>query len=188
MAPTADPLGRPLEQYRDYLMLLARLQLDTRRGAKLDASDIVQDTLLKAHAHWHQFRGQTEAELEAWLRRILGNTLIDQARRFAGDGRNADRERSLERALEDSSSRLEAMLADDVSTPSLRAIRHEQLLALAAALAQLPEDQRMAVELKHLKGHSVEETAALMGKTKTAVGGLLRRGLKTLRDRLPSQS
>jgi len=60
--------------------------------------------------------------------------------------------------------------------------RTRELLTLAQALAQLPEDQRLAVEMKHLEGATVAEIAAVMERTDTAVGGLLRRGLARLRE------
>src|SRR5262249_32425136 len=101
---TADA-PRPLAEYREYLRLLARLQLDPRLQAQLDPSDIVQQTLLKAHEHLDQFRGRSDAESRAWLRSILARCLVDAVRAFARQ--KGDRARSLEAELEQSSARLE---------------------------------------------------------------------------------
>jgi hypothetical protein len=99
---------RPLEHYREYLRLLARLQLDPRLRGQLDPSDIVQQTLLRAHERFDQFRGQTDLELRAWLRAIMARSLFDAARKFGRQ--TGDRAQSLEAALEQSSARLEAFL------------------------------------------------------------------------------
>jgi RNA polymerase sigma-70 factor (ECF subfamily) len=181
MNRTAEPDGRRLEEYRDYLRLLARAQLGPRLQAKLDASDVAQQAILQAHQARGQFRGTTEAERLAWLRAILANVLAAAARRFEARGRDVGRERSLEADLDLSSSRLECLFAADQTSPSQRAVRGEELLRLAAALTRLPDDQRQVVELHHLKGLPVAEVAAQMGRTRPAVVGLLFRGLKTLR-------
>jgi RNA polymerase sigma-70 factor (ECF subfamily) len=102
--------------------------------------------------------------------------------RYRAEARDVGRERSLELDLQHSSARLEAWLAADQSSPSERAAREEELLNLAQALAQLLDEQRRAVELHHLLGRSVEETARELSRSESAVGGLLRRGLKTLRE------
>jgi RNA polymerase sigma-70 factor (ECF subfamily) len=171
-----------LERYREYLRLLACLQLPPRLRSKLDPSDVVQETLLKAYQNLRQFRGRGDAELAAWLRRILANTLVDAARQFGGAKRDVDRELSLEASIEQSSARIEAMLHADESSPSSRAVRHEEMLCLAAALGRLPDDQRSVVELHHLQGCPVGEVAQRLGRTERAVAGLLRRGLKKLRE------
>lgn len=184
MTNQAEGSERPLEDYREYLRMLARLQLDPRLRGKLDPSDIVQEALLKAHEKRDQFRGKTEEERAAWLRSILANTLTDVARKYGAQGRDVAAERSLEAALHESSARLEQLLATDASSPEQHAVREEELLRLADRLAQLPEDQRTALELKHLGGYSVEAIAQEMGRSKTAIGGLLRRGVKRLRELL----
>jgi len=184
MDQIANVSEMPLERCREYLRLLARLQLDRRLHGKLDPSDVVQQTLLSAHENRHQFRGRTEAEFLGWLRQILANHLAGAVRRFAAGLRNVNRERSLEGGLEESAARLDVWLAADHSSPSQRAMRQEMHLRLADALGRLPDDQRQAIELHHLKGRTVAEIAAEVGRSKSAVTGLLFRGVKRLRELL----
>jgi RNA polymerase sigma-70 factor (ECF subfamily) len=176
----ADRLG----PYRDYLRLMARLQLDPRLGAKLDPSDVVQQALLQAHRSFDQFRGAADAELAAWLRRILARTLENAVRGLRRDKRDVGRERSLEAALDLSSARLEQWLASQGASPSEAADRNERLLRLAGALAALPEGQREAITLHYLQGLTLAEVAGQLGRTPPSVVGLVQRGLKQLRSRL----
>lgn len=179
MTAGVEGAPRPLEQYRDYLRLLARLQLDPRLQAQIDPSDMVQQTLLAAHEKYAQFRGQTDAELAAWLRAILANQMAYADRKFGRQG--GHRVQSLEHALEQSSIRLEGMLASEESSPSHGLMRSERLIELAAALAKLPDDQRTALELRHLRGLSVPDVCKLMNKSYSSVAGLLLRGSRALR-------
>ena len=181
MSRAAEGLPRPLEQYRDYLRLLARLQLDPRLRGALDPSDVVQQTLLKAHENLNGFRGKTDAELQGWLRAILAQQLALFARKR---GRHGLRTHSLEAALEQSSARLESFVATEESSPSQEMVRAERLVELAMQLAALPEDQRSALELRYLRGLSVPAVAEQMGRTTVSVTGLLYRGTRSLRQRM----
>src|SRR5690348_7768684 len=111
------------ERYRSYLLLLARMQLDQRWRARIDPSDLVQQTLLEAHSRWHQL-GSENAELAAWLGKALANNLADAMRRLCRAKRDVRRERSLEAALAESSVKLANCLAGD-STPSRQAAQNE---------------------------------------------------------------
>jgi RNA polymerase sigma-70 factor (ECF subfamily) len=177
-----DPAA--LERFRAYLTLLARLHLHPRLRSKVGASDVVQQTLWKATQNLSQFRGRSEAELAGWLRRILTNTLVDAVRHFQGPGHDVGLERSLEASLAESSSRLEALLQGRPTSPSEHVLKNEQLLRLATTLAELPEDQRLAVEMHYLQGCTVAEVAAHMTRTERSVAGLVRRGLQKLRELL----
>jgi RNA polymerase sigma-70 factor (ECF subfamily) len=117
-----------LERYRKYLALLARLQVDRRLQGRVDLSGVVQETLLEAYRALPQVQTRSQAELAAWLRRILANNLADEIRKLSTDKRNIARERSLEAALDESSSRIEAWLAAEESSPSQKAARHEDAL------------------------------------------------------------
>src|SRR5262245_10063846 len=177
-----EPDGQTLERFRAYLRLLARLHLDARLRGKLDPSDVVQQTLLQAYRGLDQFQGGTDAERAAWLRRILANNLALAARAFARERRNVAREQPLEAALDESSARLQAWLAAEQSSPSERAERHEEALRLAEALEQLPEAQREALVLQHWQGRSLAEIGERLDRSAEAVAGLLKRGLKRLRQ------
>ncbi len=180
---TADEL-KPIEAYIGYLRLLARLHIAPQLRGKLDESDIVQQTVLQAHAGRGQFRGQSEEEWVGWLRAILTNVVTAALRKYGTAARDVGREWSIDAGMEASASRVEQWLAAEQSSPSQRASRHEQLVRLATALAQLPADQRDAVELHHLKGHTVAEVGELMGRTRAAAMGLIFRGLQRLRQLL----
>jgi RNA polymerase sigma-70 factor (ECF subfamily) len=186
MSREGDESGPALERYRPYLLLLARMRLDPRLRGKLDASDVVQQTLLEAHQARGQFRG-TDGQEAAWLRQILARNLANAVRDLLRDKRDVRREQSLEAAIEESSRRLEGWLAAEQSSPSERAARHEQGVRLAAALAELPEAQREALTLHHLEGRPLEEIAYLVGRSREAVAGLIKRGLRQLRERLREQ-
>ena len=175
--------------YRSYLRVLAGALLrssDLLRG-KVDPSDIVQETLLTAHAAQGNFRGDSPEALAAWLRRILANKVTDATRHFGRRKRDAALERRYVETLDDSSARFVGLVAADATSPSQALVRHERLLRLAGALDGLPVDQRRAIELHHLMGHTVAETAELLGRSRASVAGLLRRGLKALRSSLDAE-
>jgi RNA polymerase sigma-70 factor (ECF subfamily) len=182
MTPETDN-QQPLERFRSYLLLLARRQLQDRVPG-LDASDVVQQTLLEAHRQGEHFRGTTDAERAAWLRQILAHNLVDADRARHRDKRDVGRERSLEAELAHSSADLAGFLAADQSSPSRQVNRQEEALRLADALAQLPEAQREALVLQYWHGLTVAQIGARLERTPVAVAGLLKRGLQRLRELL----
>ena len=157
MGETTGPDNLAVDRYRDYLMLLARMQLGAGARARLEPSDVVQMTLLEAHRKRDQFRGGTAEEMAAWLRKMLAYNLADAARALGRAKRDAGRERSLEAVLDESSARLGAWLAAEQSTPSQAAGRHEDAVRLAAALARLPAAQCQALLLRYIDGCGIEE-------------------------------
>ena len=183
MEPGGFPGAGRLERLRDYLRRLARIQLGACPTGRIDPSDIVQQTLMEAFAKRDQFRGATSEEHAAWLRIILARNVADAVR--AGPAkRDVSRERSLEQQMEESSARLGDWLAREQSTPSEHAQRHEQADLLADALARLPENQREALVLRYWQGCSLAEISVSLDRGTTAVAGLLKRGLKHLREQL----
>jgi RNA polymerase sigma-70 factor (ECF subfamily) len=182
---SAPALGQVLELYRDYLTLLARLQISRRLQSKVDASDLVQETFLQAHEHFPHFRGSTEAELVAWLRQILATTLANLVRHYCGTQRRDVRlERDLAAELNESSQALDQALVAKQSSPSQRAARREQAVLLANALARLPAEYREVIILRHLEGLKFADVARRMGRTSDSVKKLWTPALAELRSLL----
>ena len=181
--PEADRLA--VERFRSYLLVLARIHLAGHAGNRLDPSDLVQQTLLDAHRRRGGFRGSSPSEMAGWLRRVLACNLADAWRALKRGKRDVAREQSLEAELAASSERLETCLPAEQSSPSNRAMRNERLLHLADALTALPDTQREALVLHYCQGLPLVKVAARMGRTPASVAGLLQRGLKALRERLP---
>ena len=182
------PNAPRLERFRDYLRILTRVQLGTAWIGRIDPSDLVQQTLLEAYQKRDQFRGTKDAERGAWLRTILARNLADAIRAWRRQKRDVNRERSLEAELETSSACLGAWLAAEQSTPSDQAVRHEQAVLLANALARLPASQREALVLHYWEGFSLAEIATRLERSPVAAAGLLKRGLKNLRALLDSSN
>ena len=173
-----------LEQFRAYLRLRARVDLDPRLQGKFDLSGVVQQTLLEAHRGLAEFRGSGENALLAWLQQTLSRNILDEVRRL----RRVKHDVAMECSFDDLSSRTHADLALDQSSPSTCAVRNEELLQLAAALEQLPTDQQTAIVLHHLQGVPLSDVAVQMHRSKPAVAGLLHRGMLRLKDLLLRES
>jgi RNA polymerase sigma-70 factor, ECF subfamily len=182
MADNEDKTLLGLAQYRPYLKLLARRSMRALHRGKFDSSDLVQDTLLKAHQRLTQFRGATQRELRAWLGKILRNNLLNAIEAAGAGKRNLAVETLLDEGLAETPMRLETWLGASPLSPSDEAVREQRVLRLAEILEELPDDQRMAVELRYLQGCSVEEIGQAMNRSHASVAGLLRRGLAALRQ------
>jgi RNA polymerase sigma-70 factor (ECF subfamily) len=181
-------LGRLLTLYTNYLKLLVTTQLDNRLRGRVSPSDIVQDTFFEAHRDFNQFRGQSTAEFVCWLRRIVVHNILRVVEQhLLTEKRDVRREVSLEeigRRLEQSTARLETLLAVESDSPSRHAVEREHEVLLANALAELPTDYRDVIVLRHIEGLPFESVAERMGRTVGAVRMLWLRALKRLREEL----
>ena len=183
-APAKEQL---FDRYRHYLQVLARAQLGRHLRTKCDPSDIVQLTLLEAHRDFGEFQGNREAELLAWLRRILAHNLFNEARHFAAQQRDAAREVSLEQmqaGVDQSSLALGNCLAADGPSPSHAAAERESAVRLADALSRMPSDYQTVLLLRVFEELPAEEVARRMERTAGAVRMLQMRALAALRDEL----
>ncbi len=181
-AGDGQALGQLLESYRAYLTLLARVQIGRRLQGKVDAADVVQDAFLSAYRDFGQFRGASEGEFRGWLRQILAYVLANLVRYYQGTQRRDVRlERQLTVELDQSSHALDRGLVAEQSSPSQQAVRREQAVLLAEALAHLPEPWRDLLILRHLEGLTFPEVARRLGRTVDSVKKQWPRALASLR-------
>ncbi len=176
-----------LERVRPYLRLLAQAHLGDPLKRKVDASDVVQQTLLQAHQNRDQFKGSDEAQLVAWLKKILQHRLIDMARHWKGLKRDMGRDVDLEQKVNDSFRRVDDWLAASQTSPSMAAHNKDMLIQLAAAVEKLPDNLRDVVVMHHLQGMKLVEIAKEVGCDETTVGRRLFRGVKKLGELMEKQ-
>ncbi|MFO1064112.1 MAG: sigma-70 family RNA polymerase sigma factor [Pirellulales bacterium] len=174
-------LGQLLDAHREYLQLLARIQIGRRLQSKADPVDVVQDAFLDAHRQMPRFRGETLEEFAAWLRKILAGHLAQLVRKYLGSGaRDVRLELSIEQELESSSNRVG--LAGDCTTPSEALRQHEEQTLLARMIEQLPADYRDVLVLRQIEGLPFAEIAQRMERSVDSIQKLWVRGLQKLRE------
>jgi RNA polymerase sigma-70 factor (ECF subfamily) len=172
-----------LAGFRDWLMALARAQVPIDLRGRIDPSDIVQETLFHALRDDKRTHERSAAQTMAWLRTILRCRLIDRLPGRDRENRNV----SLDVLLDQTSAGMSELLMASQSTPGSRVIRDENAVIIAKLLTHLSEAQADAIVLKHCQGWSVEQISRHLNKTPDAVGGLLRHGLKKLRELMPQE-
>ena len=170
---------------RSFVGIVARAEVESWMQAKIDASDLVQQTLLDAHRGWDKFRGTTEAEWMAWLRRILSNNTADYVRRYHGTAkRRARREVPLDRRMPGASSLGVRDPSDPGESPSQAFLRQERQVEVAEAITGLPEDYQEVIMLRNLQRLPFSEVAERMGRSRPAVQMLWMRALEKLQEQL----
>lgn len=167
---------------RSYLGFVARSQVETWLRRKIDASDLVQETMLEAYRDFDRFQGGSEQEWLAWLKRILAHNAADFVRRYHGTAkREAGREVSF-RDPNDSLAPGAPEPAADQLTPSQEFLQIDTELRVTAALAEMPEDYQEVIVLRNLQRLSFNEVAERMNRTRPAVQMLWMRAIKKLQE------
>jgi RNA polymerase sigma-70 factor (ECF subfamily) len=144
-----------------------------------DAEDLLQETYLRAYAHYDGYREGTN--LKAWLFRILKNGFINGYRKRRAGPREVDLERggvSFESALED--------VTPSVATPETELLDRTLDGDVARAIGGLPEDFRIVVELVDLQDFSYREVADILEIPLGTVMSRLYRGRRLLEEALLS--
>ena len=174
---------RIIESCRTYLLAIAQGNLDQPLRAKIGSSDIVQETCIKAHAAFSQFRGQTYGELLAWMRQSLLNGLVDARRKYRGtEARDVAREVS---SVEQTASNPAGVLPDPQLTPSTSADLEEQVTILRAALSQLPEEYRQVIMWRNWDQLSFAEIGDRLNRSEEAARKRWTRAVAKLAEFLP---
>jgi RNA polymerase sigma-70 factor (subfamily 1) len=174
-----------LNAFRSYLTVLARGQIPISMQSRLDASDIVQETLLEAHRKRHQFQGGGEPrQLAGWLRQLLSCNLLDALKTQHRDLRDVRREQSIPLSIDESAMGLENMLVASDTSPSQQFDKQFRATLVAQAIEALPVQQRDAIMLRYFQKASLQDMSDSMQKSTSAVAGILKRGLAALRERL----
>ncbi len=188
LAGSSECFGRLLHVYRNYLKILVVSQLERKLASRISPSDVVQETFLEAGRDFTSFRGSSSAEFCAWLRRILVNNLhrvVEQ--HILTEKRDVRREipmAALASNLEQSTVRLESILADPGSSPSGTAERQELEIELADQLAGLPADYRDVIVLRHIEALPFEKVGQRMERSPGAARMLWLRAIEMLRERM----
>ncbi len=171
------------ERYQSALLMWAKCRLPGWLRGKLDPADLVQQTLLEACRVGEKLVDRPDHEVLAYLRRALTNNMTDAIREF-----EHHRAELSPAAYMESSMRLADFLEADQSSPSERVQRNERYEKLAEAMNDLPDQQRVAVELRYLQGLKVIEIAKILDRSEGAVSLLLHRAFIALRGVLSPES
>ena len=164
-AGDAAELDRLFGACRNYLCVLAQSLVEGRLKTKADASDLVQQTLLEAYRDFAQFRGGTEQEWLAWLRRILAHNAAQFVRHYRGTGK---RQVGLEVAMQtgsDGGTLPGLQPADPGESPSQQLLRKERELLIADVPSmQLPPDlSRRDLQAPTCSGCCFDQAAGRIG-------------------------
>ena len=175
------------DRCRSYVNVVARAQVESWLRTKVDASDLVQQTLMEAHQGFADFRGNSEGEWLAWLKRILSHNAADYVRRYhTAEKRRANREIPMAAMGGDKSGEYQYDPSDPGDSPSELVMRYENEIEVADAIARLPDDYRDVIMLRNLQRLPFSEVAQQMGRSRPAVQMLWMRAIKKLEEVLKS--
>lgn len=174
-----EAVGKLLEQYRHYLLVVANAQIDPDLQAKGGGSDLVQETFMEACRDFPRFQGSTEQDLLGWLQRILANNAEDFRRAYR---QTAARDLKREKRVSDSNN-LEK-LPGDGETPSAEFRDREKAELLERAMARLSEEYRLVIEMRNRDHMRFAEIGERLGRSADAVRMLWQRAVERLQEEL----
>jgi RNA polymerase sigma-70 factor, ECF subfamily len=179
-----EAVDRLLIRHRGALRRMVELRMDPALARRVDASDVVQEVLLKASRRLADYLRDPAMPFHLWLRHMARDHLIDEHRRHrVAERRSLDREQPLAAAAfaDRSSIDLAAALRDQELTPAAAAIRQELQRRFRGALDELSEDDREILLMRHFEQLSNQEVAQALGLSEPAAGMRHLRALRRLR-------
>ena len=177
-----------LKRHEQRLRRMVNLRLDPRLAARLDPSDVVQDTLAEAHRRLPEYAVDRPMPFYPWLRAIAWDKLIEMTRRhIKAERRSVDREVSQLDLSGDSQMILVNRMMAVSASPSEQALRQEVRNRVQQAIAQLPARDHEMIVLKHLEELSVPEIAAVLSIDQEAVYSRYRRAVQRLHRLLSNE-
>jgi RNA polymerase sigma-70 factor (ECF subfamily) len=180
-----DAVDRLLARHREAIRRLIDLRLDPAIVQRVDASDVAQDVLLEASRRLQDYLKNPAMPFHLWLRHIAKDHIIDAHRRHhQAQKRGVNREQPLARPgwMDQSSLELAGQLVDPERTPASAAIQEELQHRLHRAMAQLDEDDRDILLMRHFEQLPNQEVASLLGLTEAAASMRYLRAIRRLRD------
>jgi RNA polymerase sigma-70 factor (ECF subfamily) len=182
-AGAPEALGPLLQQFRQYLLVVAREELGDQLQAKVGPSDLVQDTFVEAQRVFARFTSDSPEELRHWLRAILRNKVADCQRHFLEtEKRQVSRELTL--GSDSSQPQPAGGLADPSPSPSGAAAHQEQLDGLLQALERLPAHYQQVLRWRYWEKLSYAEIGQRLGRSEDAARMLWARAVEHLQKEM----
>ena len=190
LAGDESALAALFDGYRDRLRRMIRLRLDRRLSGRVDSSDVLQEAYLDVRKRLAEYaRDPAAMPFHLWLRLVAGQRLTDIHRHHLGaQMRDAGMEVSLHRGPfpQADSISLAAQLLGKMTSASKAAIRVEHKLIVQGALNGMDPIDREVLALRHFEHLSNDETAQVLGLSKSAASNRYIRALKRLKEILSS--
>jgi RNA polymerase sigma-70 factor, ECF subfamily len=168
-----------LDHHRQRLRRMVHLRIDPRLAARLDPSDVVQEALGEAHRRLKEYATHRPIPFYPWLRRIAWDRLLQMRRHHL----NAKRRSVMREDVLPLSGKSEILLAERLaaaSSPSEQLVRREMCQRVRRAIAELPDNDREVIVLKHLEELSFQEAAAVLEIGSAAVYSRYYRAIQRL--------
>ncbi|MBL8820322.1 MAG: sigma-70 family RNA polymerase sigma factor [Planctomyces sp.] len=188
-----DPaaVNRLMERHRDSVRRMIQMRLDQAVARRVDASDVVQDVLLEASQRMTEYIRNPTMPFHLWLRQLAKDRVIDMHRRHRGaQRRSVDREQVLSNLGNDerSAADLVSLLRDTELTPAAATVRREMQQRFLDALAQLDDNDREIILMRHFEHLGNGEVAQALGLSPPAAGMRYLRAIRRLRELLTDES